>query len=75
MPIYEYVCRGCGNRFEALVLRRGSGTPCPECGSRKVSRQISAFAAHNGSARPCDDGKCPGSARQAACPTGKCPFA
>jgi len=31
MPIYEYECRGCGVRYEELVL---SGKPeaCPVCG-------------------------------------------
>jgi putative FmdB family regulatory protein len=45
MPIYEYRCRECGSRFEALV-RRGDNTvvQCPSCESRDLEQQISLFA-------------------------------
>lgn len=47
MPIYEYRCRNCGNEFE--LLRRLSDSDddveCEKCGTRKVERLISAFAA------------------------------
>ncbi|MEX0893055.1 MAG: zinc ribbon domain-containing protein [Gemmatimonadota bacterium] len=40
MPIYEYDCRGCGHRFEALV--RGDARPaCPECASQELERHFS----------------------------------
>lgn len=43
MPIFEYVCRACEHRFEALVNR--SSTPeCPGCRSRELARQLSVFA-------------------------------
>jgi putative FmdB family regulatory protein len=43
MPIYEYQCRGCGHRFEALV--RGSpAPPCPECQGQNLERLLSMFA-------------------------------
>ena len=33
MPVYEYVCRACGQRMEELQ-KAGTGPPgpCPECG-------------------------------------------
>ncbi len=43
MPIYEYKCRQCGDKFEKLV-RSTSGEEnlkCPVCQSTKVERQIS----------------------------------
>ena len=44
MPLYEYDCRGCGHRFEALV--RGADVPaCPSCGSQDLERVLSSFAA------------------------------
>ena len=43
MPIYEYRCQACGNRFEQLILR--STTPaCPSCQSHDLERLISLFA-------------------------------
>ena len=42
MPLYEYVCRGCGERFERLV--RGGATPaCPSCLSTDLERLLSSF--------------------------------
>jgi putative FmdB family regulatory protein len=46
MPIFEFVCRECGESFEEL-LRSASGTDgviCPLCGSDQVKKQISTFA-------------------------------
>lgn len=43
MPIYEYKCRGCGHRFEALV--RGSVVPaCPSCQGQDLEQLLSLFA-------------------------------
>ena len=45
MPIYEYQCNECGERFELFVrssVRRDAPT-CPKCGSLKVQKAISLF--------------------------------
>jgi putative FmdB family regulatory protein len=43
MPIYEYECRGCGNRFEKIVY--GSAIQeCPSCNSGDLERLLSTFA-------------------------------
>ncbi len=40
MPIYEYECRECQDRFELLVL--GTDTPeCPACESADLERLMS----------------------------------
>jgi putative FmdB family regulatory protein len=46
MPIYEYRCQDCGNRFEILQrLGQGAeGVSCPECGEERVEKQYSTFA-------------------------------
>jgi putative FmdB family regulatory protein len=46
MPIYEYECRDCKHRFEAIVrLSEASACPpCPACQSASVERLISLFA-------------------------------
>ena len=43
MPLYEYECRSCGHRFEALV-RNDAPPPCPECRGRDLERLLSMFA-------------------------------
>jgi putative FmdB family regulatory protein len=45
MPIYEYECMNCGERFE---LRRGMTDEddeigCPKCGTKKPRRIFSVF--------------------------------
>jgi putative FmdB family regulatory protein len=42
MPIYEYICKGCGHEFERE--QRISEAPlkkCPSCGAQKARRLIS----------------------------------
>jgi putative FmdB family regulatory protein len=52
MPIYEFVCRLCGRRFEALVRMGGEkGVSCPECGGAEVQKLISAFGIGGGASR------------------------
>ena len=45
MPIFEYVCRNCGKRFERLVLSPGRARKvrCPHCDSSAVDKAISRF--------------------------------
>ncbi len=45
MPIYEYLCRECGQLFECLV-RNDEKPSCPSCGRRKLTKQLSLPAAH-----------------------------
>lgn len=41
MPIYEYLCKNCGNRFEKLQpLTDDPIRICPNCGEEKVRRVI-----------------------------------
>lgn len=46
MPVYEYVCTTCRNRFEKMrpMDTYQEGAPCPDCGS-PAARALSAFAA------------------------------
>jgi putative FmdB family regulatory protein len=52
MPIYEYRCDECNQRFEKLIrsLSQPPEISCPHCQSRQVQRLISAPAVHTGSA-------------------------
>jgi len=42
MPLFEYQCRECGRRFEALVTE--SRRPvCPSCKSENLEKLVSVF--------------------------------
>jgi len=68
MPIFEYLCEDCGNKFEKLVRRSASenganGLHCPSCGQEHLKQQFSTFAAHaNGASKEtmpsCASGMC-----------------
>jgi putative FmdB family regulatory protein len=50
MPLYEYCCRACGLKFEALV--RGPNTvACPSCAAVDLERLVSSFAPDSESTR------------------------
>ena len=45
MPLYEYECDACGNRFE--LIRKFSDPPlttCPRCGEERVRKLVSSPA-------------------------------
>ena len=46
MPLYEFVCAGCGQEFELLVGFSKADDPqtCPSCGSKQSNRKVSSFA-------------------------------
>ncbi|HEX4752137.1 MAG TPA: zinc ribbon domain-containing protein [Solirubrobacterales bacterium] len=44
MPIYEFECEECGACFEELVAAGVAAAPCPECGSERSRRLISAVS-------------------------------
>lgn len=45
MPLYDFDCRACGRRFEALVRSQDPQPVCPACGGADLERLPSAFAA------------------------------
>jgi putative FmdB family regulatory protein len=50
MPIYEYVCLDCGERFETIRLIKDADLKlnCVNCDSEHTSRMISLFYAQSG---------------------------
>jgi putative FmdB family regulatory protein len=50
MPIYEYECRKCKERFEVLqkIDEDNSGLCCPKCNTEKPERILSAFCSGTG---------------------------
>ncbi len=59
MPIFEYICSDCREKFEKLVLRRSddSAVPCPRCGSTHTQQAFSTFAT-SGSSSEASAGAC-----------------
>ena len=55
MPIYEYRCESCGDKFEKLVRRAEDALEagCPACGEKHLEQQYSTFAARGGSSDEC----------------------
>jgi len=43
MPIYEFECEACGERFEELVAS-GRSAACPSCASERTRRLLSSVA-------------------------------
>ena len=46
MPLYEYECKDCSERFETLVSagHKDDARKCPGCGSEATGRVPSTFA-------------------------------
>ncbi|RLC47441.1 MAG: zinc ribbon domain-containing protein [Candidatus Coatesbacteria bacterium] len=50
MPIYEYECRECKERFSVLqgMSEDGEQVSCPKCGAKSPKRLLSMFGSHGG---------------------------
>ncbi len=74
MPVYEYSCAECGERFEQYrKVTARSAARCPECGGRgqKVFRPVGIIFKGSGFhctdyRKPEDTGKTPGDGRSPA---------
>ena len=51
MPIYEYVCRDCGHRFEYLTLPTSPRAECPACRNHDLEQLISLGAVSSQASR------------------------
>jgi putative FmdB family regulatory protein len=50
MPVYDFACKTCEHRFEALV--RGTAQPvCPSCGAKDLERLLSLPAIQSDATR------------------------
>jgi putative FmdB family regulatory protein len=61
VPIYEYRCAECGEKFETLVFSSSEeNVDCPACGGEQTEKLISMFAScgesSNGSSGSCGGG-------------------
>jgi putative FmdB family regulatory protein len=51
MPIYDYRCRECDERFEELARNPDVKVDCPTCGAAEAERLLSVFAGIGASSR------------------------
>ncbi len=46
MPMFEYKCNKCGDKFEFLILAgREEKVVCPGCNSEDIEKQLTVFRA------------------------------
>lgn len=66
MPIYEFICSKCNEKFEVLHRSEKDGAPrCPSCGSAKVTKAFSVVGGISVKSR----NACGGSMDASACPS------
>lgn len=47
MPLFEFICKKCGKKFEKLVFSTDNEElSCPECKSTEVEKQFSTFSSN-----------------------------
>ncbi len=60
MPIYEFSCNDCSQKFEKLIMRKGQKILCPECSGDQVKKLISScnFGSSDGTVQPASTNSC-----------------
>jgi putative FmdB family regulatory protein len=68
MPIYEYECVHCGQKFEVrqAIGEDGSGLNCPKCHAGEPKRLLSSFFSRGSSETESSEVRCP------TCSSGVC---
>ena len=66
MPIYEYTCIKCDEEFECIVFS-GDTVTCPECGTEKVRRKMSACSFKSSGSSSGDYSASSGSSSASSC--------
>ena len=67
MPVYTYICKDCGEKFDLLIGMTSEKTElkCKKCNSRNIDKILSSFSVGNSGSNPSSSGP--------SCPTGTCP--
>jgi len=55
MPIYEYKCKNCGDKFELKlgVFHNKNEEKCPKCGGQNIERVFSAISSQSSGSSSC----------------------
>ena len=67
MPVFTYICKNCGNKFDLLigVTAEKAELKCQKCGSKNIEKALASFGIGNPSS---------GSSSAPSCSTGTCPL-
>ncbi len=68
MPIYTYLCKKCGNKFDLLIGVNAEKTKleCPKCKSKSIDKLMGTFSVGDSSSSKL-------SSSGPSCSTGTCP--
>jgi len=68
MPVYSYICKDCGEKFDLLVgvTAEKAELKCRKCGSKKIEKALASFGIGTSSNSSSSD--------SSSCPTGTCPL-
>lgn len=73
MPIYEYECCDCCEKFETLVFRGDEAVHCPKCNSDKARRVMSVCGFKSGGDKGAASSRMSsGNSSCAGCTSGSC---
>lgn len=73
MPIYEYECCDCCEKFETLVFRSDEPVTCPKCNSANSRRVMSVFGFKSGGDKGAASSRmASGGSSCAGCTAGSC---
>jgi putative FmdB family regulatory protein len=72
MPIYEYICDNCGERYERIVMSQKQTIACPKCESKKHTIQLSVFVAPANGSKPSNGSSSAPSSGGGCCGGGGC---
>ena len=60
MPIFEFQCKACANKFDLMIANKDKDkVVCPQCNSADVKQLLSMFATSSGAATPNSCQGCP----------------
>lgn len=73
MPIFEYECAKCSEKFERLVFRSDEAVTCPKCGSDETQKVMSVFGFKSGGSKGAASSRMgSGASSCAGCAGGSC---
>jgi putative FmdB family regulatory protein len=67
MPIYEYVCNDCQERYERIVMSARQEIECPKCASKRHTLQLSVFSSGKSANGTTSSGGCGCSPNSCGC--------